>query len=73
MSLWYFPKIVYDFIIGSYCSQGLALSCPVGTYGATAGLTTSSCSGFCSIGSYGAKTGLTTATCSGPCEQGILL
>ncbi|KAF0699237.1 Aste57867_10202 [Aphanomyces stellatus] len=35
---------------GSYCTHGVAHSCPRGTYGSTTGLTTPACSGPCAPG-----------------------
>lgn len=48
---------------GSYCSAlNVALLCPAGTYGATTGLTSASCSGPCAGGYYGDKPGMTLPT-----------
>lgn len=38
--------------IGSYCKQGVALPCPVGTYGSSPGLSSPLCSGLCPAGRY---------------------
>ncbi|ETV67019.1 hypothetical protein, variant 1 [Aphanomyces astaci] len=37
---------------GSYCVQGEVIACPLGSFGATSGLTTSACSGPCPGGYY---------------------
>ena len=37
---------------GSFCQGGVAAPCPVGSYGATAGLGTAECSGQCLAGTY---------------------
>jgi hypothetical protein len=38
--------------VGSYCSSGISILCPAGTYGSTAGLTELSCSGPCKPGYF---------------------
>ena len=47
--------------VGHYCVDGLKLVCPAGTFGATTGLTTASCSGPCRAGFY-CPQGSTSAT-----------
>ena len=47
--------------IGHYCTDGLKLVCPAGTFGGTTGLTTASCSGPCRAGFY-CPQGSTSAT-----------
>jgi hypothetical protein len=57
---------------GKYASSALAtcVSCPVGTFGSSAGLTSAACSGLCGAGSYGATAGQVSPSCSGPCSAG---
>lgn len=38
--------------MGSYCSEGVIIPCPVGRYGNTTGLQTDECSGECGDGTY---------------------
>ena len=54
---------------GSFCVGGAAdrAFCPEGTFGATAGLATASCSGACDEGYFGGFVGLTTSACTAPC------
>jgi hypothetical protein len=71
--------------IGSYCTRGVAVLCPVGRYGALPGLDAPACSGSCAPG-YACLAGSVTATaslcpagyfCSGgtpePCPPGSYL
>ncbi len=68
------PVVVVQLAIvaaGSYRTlTGFITACPAGYYGATAGLTTSTCTGLCPCGTYGATTGLTSSTCTGQCAAG---
>ena len=54
----------------SYQRSMACLPCPVGTFGAVAGLTTSACSGTCAAGRYGNVTALKSAQCAGNCTAG---
>jgi hypothetical protein len=45
--------------------------CPPGTYGATQGLATATCSGPCDPGTFGNTSGLTSSACSGNCSAGF--
>jgi hypothetical protein len=60
--------------VGKYSPGGLGACglCPPGLYGATLGLTNSSCSAPCPGGKYGNSSGLDTAECSGNCSAGRL-
>eukprot|EP00752_Nemacystus_decipiens_P014158 g12590.t1 len=71
---------------GTYCVAGRRRSCPAGTFGATPGLISPTCSGVCPAGNYcpersvepipcpagtyGGEEGLSTQDCSGLCAQG---
>ena len=58
---------------GSFCDAaagGAITLCPLGTYGATAGLTSATCSGLCSSGFFGDTAGLTSPTCTNACAAG---
>lgn len=57
--------------LGAYCPGGTAaVLCPLGSYGATQGLTNASCSGLCNAGFFGGTAGQMTSACSGPCWAG---
>ncbi len=45
--------------------------CPLGFYGDSTGLTTSSCTGQCDAGFYGDSLGQTAPDCTGPCSGGF--
>ena len=53
-----------------YCVAGEKFPCGSGVYGATAGLSTSSCTGPCAAGRFGTTPGQTDDQCEGPCEAG---
>lgn len=45
--------------------------CPVGSFGSTAGLASSTCSGLCEAGFYGATSGAVSSQCDGPAQAGF--
>ncbi len=57
---------------GTYSLAGswACLQCPSGTYGATPGAVSASCSGPCAPGTYGGSHGQTSSACSGNCAAG---
>lgn len=71
---------------GFYCSGGLSIPCPEGTYGVTFGLSSSNCTApcppgyycpeqsvtptICPEGTFGGVTGLTSPSCEGLCAKG---
>ena len=57
---------------GKYALATLAacVSCPFGTFGSSAGLTSAACTGQCGAGYYGASTGQVSSTCTGDCSAG---
>jgi hypothetical protein len=48
---------------GSYCASGVRTACPAGTFGASAGLTTGTCSGVCPAGRYSTAGSLACDQC----------
>jgi hypothetical protein len=68
------PVVVVQLAIvaaGSYRTlTGFVTACPAGYYGATAGLTTSTCTGLCLAGYFGSATGQSASTCNGLCACG---
>ena len=56
---------------GNWCEKGQRSPCAAGTYGETASLTTSACSGDCAAGNYGDRGGVTKRSCVGVCAAGF--
>ena len=57
---------------GTYCKDGTRYSCPVGTYGETAGLGRLADCLPCHAGHYGNLVGAKVATCVGECIAGYV-
>ena len=80
------PVLMCDGRPGNFCVSGLSSVCPAGTwsgnnavncslcpvgrYGALAGLTTANCSGLCPAGRFGSDAGMNSSNCSGACTAG---
>jgi hypothetical protein len=54
----------------SLAGAGTCTPCPLGRYGATAGVTDPNCTAQCPAGTAGSSPGLTTPACSGSCTAG---